>query len=203
MGKAAKAKKNNKTNPKQPKSLAPIELDEIIVPKKQPDKSPVSLKGAFDVTEINELRGFSESELPPEVVKEVFGDGDMIISEVNLKKYLDYLQTHLQLPCEVICLDIFDWEFDYLIDDVDESTGEEYEKLKLTNPSHTDTFKLLRLESFNVEDGIMVETERIGDKLKFIVPLVNLETIYDHAPNSDLIYYYGCWFDGFPDEDLD
>ncbi len=86
----------------------------------------------------------------------------------------------------------FPWEERYVF-----GYGEkdEYEKLKKTNPSYTDTFKLVEFEELHPnEEQIFVTVERVSDKKQFSLPLDNLEASKRKSKNYQLLEDYASWW---------
>jgi hypothetical protein len=91
----------------------------------------------------------------------------------TLKHYKKYLEDHLTLPVRVTGAEDFPWEEFYVLGPGDK---QEYEELKKTRPSYTDTFDLLKIEK-QYEDfyGLFASVRRLADKKRFSIPLEQLE----------------------------
>ncbi|MFZ1201271.1 MAG: calcium-binding protein, partial [Desulfobacterales bacterium] len=71
----------------------------------------------------------------------------------------------------------------------------EYEKLKKTQPSYKDSFKLISFENdLDENNGILVEVERLSDKKKFILPLADLKSTDKYSKNYQLLDDFSVWF---------
>lgn len=110
----------------------------------------------------------------------------------RLKLYLEYLKKEIKLPCYVTGSDEFDWEEEYLF-----SSGrqQEYQKQKINNPSHQDTFEILSfVDEFDAEDGLKVEVRRVSDDRLFTLVLADLQCTDEESDNYELIEDYSLWF---------
>ncbi|MCF7919259.1 MAG: hypothetical protein K9N06_05045 [Candidatus Cloacimonetes bacterium] len=115
---------------------------------------------------------------------------ESVVSMATLRKYIKYLQKELEMPCELTGIQDFRWEEYYVLGpgDIDE-----YEELKKTRPSYTDTFKLIAVENDITEKrhGIMVSVRR--GQQKFYLPLQDLKAIDKKSLNYKLIDEYCSW----------
>ena len=75
-------------------------------------------------------------------IKAILGD-DRELTWHNAERYRMYLVKHLPLPILVTGVEDFLWEEPYVLGGWDK---DEYEELKKSNPSYTDTFELQSLE---------------------------------------------------------
>ena len=110
----------------------------------------------------------------------------------KLKLYLQYLKKQIKLPCYVTASDEFAWEEEYLL-----SSGrkKEYEKQKINNPSHQDTFEILGFaDKFDEEYGLQVQVRRVSDEKLFTLDLADLECTDEESDNYQLIEDYSIWF---------
>ncbi len=100
------------------------------------------------------------------------GTKNLAVTKGKLKTYLRYLKGHLEFPVKVKGIEDFEWEEYYVFGPGGER---EYEQLKKTNPSYTDTFNLVGLVE-EVEDwgGILAKCVRLSDKKRFTLPLADL-----------------------------
>jgi hypothetical protein len=122
----------------------------------------------------------------------VLGKGNTRVTQKTLQTYLTYLRQNLEMPCYLTGIEDFPWEERYVFGYGDEK---EYEKLKKTNASYTDTFKLLSLdEDVSEWKGILVHVERAADKKKFTLPLADLEATDRKSRNYELLDDYSVWF---------
>jgi hypothetical protein len=121
--------------------------------------------------------------------------GTQQVPEVNgkaLREYLEYLKKNLEFPCRVTGTETFPWEERYVFGHGDK---EEYEKLKKTQPSHTDIFELLSLDDEVDEDsGIIANVKRVSDERKFRLTLDYLEAMDEQSKNHELLDDYSVWF---------
>lgn len=192
----------SKSLPEQ-SELPPVQLDETIVAGRRP-KSVNDFQRLLE--ELSELSATYEPEalrhLPPKPefnaeqfetrISQIFRVQDIDVSRENLMKYLDYLKQNLHFPCYVTGIEDFEWEEGYVIG---EGSKKEYARLKKTQPSYTDTFKITRLEDLVFqEDDIFVNVERVGDCRKFTLPLSDLESVDASSPNNQLLDDYAVWF---------
>jgi hypothetical protein len=71
----------------------------------------------------------------------------------------------------------------------------EYARLKKTQPSYTDNFTIDRVEDLVVhEDDLFAQVQRVGDRKKFILLLVELESVDAISPNNQLLHDYSVWY---------
>ena len=125
-------------------------------------------------------------------IRQILGSKNIDSSIKNFIKYLEYLKQNIQFPCHVTGIEEFEWEEEYTMNS---GSKKEYAKLKKTKPSHTDTFKIDRFEDLVVEEcGIFVELTRLSDSRKFILPLVDLESVDVVSRNQELLDDYCVWF---------
>ena len=115
-------------------------------------------------------------------------------SDENLQVYLEYLKNHMEHPCLVTGIEDFPWEEMYVFGYGDE---EEYEKLKKTNPSYTDTFTLVELALIAEREQIFATVERVTDKKRFFLPLEDLKAKSKKSPNYQLLEDYSYWYVNF------
>lgn len=193
--------------PNQSKSLPtaklpPVQLDETIVAGSRPKKLsqldrllmqmpdfhlgqlalPVDIEGndPFDVKEF-------ESK-----ISKILNAKNIDVNVKKLTKYLEYLKQNIKFPCRVTGREEFAWEEEYVLGS---GSKKEYERLKKTQPSYTDTFQISQFEdSCDPEEGIVVSVQRLSDKKKFLVPLVDLEACDESSPNNQLLDDYAVWF---------
>ncbi|NQE38004.1 hypothetical protein [Microcoleus asticus] len=124
-------------------------------------------------------------------IRKILGSKNIDVSLENSAKYLEYIKQNIQLPCHVTGIEEFEWEEEYTIGS---GSKKEYARLKKTQPSSTDRFKINRFEDFRVEEeGIFVEVQRVGECQKFILPLSELESVDMISPNNQLLDDYAVW----------
>ena len=123
----------------------------------------------------------------------IFGTPDVPeVDTETLERYLDHLQQHLALPCQLTGIEDFDWEEYYVIGP---GSKAEHERLRKTRPSYMDTYELLSFEEeVDPDDGILVHVRRVSDKKTFLLPLANLEATQKKSPQYQLLEDYAVWF---------
>jgi len=119
----------------------------------------------------------------------ILGD-DNERSQRNASRYREYLLKHLSLPILVTGTEDFPWEEPYVIGGWDER---EYEKLKKTNPSYTDTFELQDLEPPDENDEVVAKIRRISDKKVFRIGLSWLCCEDEDSQAYTLLDDYSIW----------
>ena len=125
-------------------------------------------------------------------IRQILGSRNIDTNLENFIKYLGYIKQNIQLPCCVTGVEEFEWEEEYTMGS---GSKKEYAKLKKTQPSHTDRFKIHRLDDlFIEEDRIFVEVSRLSDRQKFILPLADFESVDITSHNQQLLDDYYLWF---------
>lgn len=183
--------------------LPPVQLDETIVAGRRPKPfndlqrllaEIPELTGGFNpemFAEFAENNPFNEKQFETRIRK-ILGTKNIKCSRENSSKYLEYLKQNMQFPCHVTGTEEFEWEEEYTMGF---GSKKEYAKLKKTQPSYTDNFIIHRIEDFVVnEDGIFVRTQRVGDRKKFILLLVELKSVDLISPNHQLLHDYSLWW---------
>lgn len=133
----------------------------------------------FDAQEKRILKVLGEDEVPD-------------VNDRTLKRYLAYLKENLELPCHLTGMEDFSWEERYVFG---YGSQAEYEELKKTQPSYTDTFALLDFEEeINANNGIHAKMERVSDKKKFTLPLADLEATDEESKNHQFLDDFSVWF---------
>jgi hypothetical protein len=128
-------------------------------------------------------------------ISEILKTNDESVNEVNLKTYFKYLKSKVSNHCILTGTEDFPWEEPYLFGDWD---NDEYEKLKITQPSYTDHYKLVNfIDKFAGRQGIIVKVERLSDKKVFELPLWDLEVVDNNAPEYILISDYSSWMTNY------
>lgn len=113
------------------------------------------------------------------------------VNEKNLEIYLDYIKTHLKLPCQLKGVEVFTWEEPYLLGGWSRA---EYKELKKKKPSYSDVFDLLDFnEDIPTHYGILVSVRRVSDRKKFTLPLADLEAIDGKSENYRILDDYSVW----------
>jgi len=126
-----------------------------------------------------------------QAILEVTDEEDMVVDDENLKKYFHYLNENIGFPCIVTGIEDFRWEEFYVLGPGDQK---EYEKLKKTRPSYTDEYKILSIDGYDLDYGILVNVRRISDRKKFTLPLEDLEAVDKKSNNYQILDDYSVWF---------
>ncbi len=181
--------------------LPAIWLDETIVAGRRPIPLNDFERLLMEVPELSEgfdPEIFSQKNTPfnakqfENKIRQILGSKNIDTSIKNSIKYLEYLNQNIQFPCHVTGIEDFEWEEEYTMNS---GSKKEYAKLKKTKPSHTDTFTINRFEDLVIEEyGIFVELTRLSDRKKFILPLVDLESVDVVSRNQELLDDYCVWF---------
>jgi len=108
----------------------------------------------------------------------------------NLSRYRSYLLKNLSLPITVTGLQDFPWEEPYVFGGWDKR---EYEKLKRTNPSYTDTFELQALGPLDQYGDITAKIKRLSDERVFEIGLSWLCCDDEESDAYALLDDYGFW----------
>ncbi len=116
------------------------------------------------------------------------------VSRKTLKTYLDHLKQNLEFPCHLTGVEDFSWEERFVFGF---GSKAEYEELKKTNPSYTDTFELLSFNKIYVGSGILARVRRVSDKKEFELPLADLKARDKRSKNYELLDDYSVWFVNF------
>jgi hypothetical protein len=194
--------------PNQSKSLPstaelhPIQLDETIVAGRRPKPLTAIEQLLMNMPDFNSILQLAPAGISDDVrfdvkkfeskISQILNTKDIDVGVRNLLKYLEYLKENLKLPCNVTGREDFPWEEEYAIGS---GNKKEYERLKKTQPSYTDTFLMSRFkDSVHPEDGIFVSLQRLTDKKEFLLPLVDLKTSDASSPNNQLLDDYTTWF---------
>ncbi len=126
------------------------------------------------------------------IAKILGGVDELQVTYNTLRKYIEYLNQNISLPCNLTGIEDFSWEEFYILGPGDE---EEYEHLKKTRASYTDTFELLcHVDEIDEHYGILASVKRISDNKKFIIPLEELKATDKHSNNYRLFHDYSVWF---------
>ena len=122
-------------------------------------------------------------------IKAILGD-DRELTWHNAERYRMYLVKHLPLPILVTGVEDFLWEEPYVLGGWDK---DEYEELKKSNPSYTDTFELQSLEPPDRYEDIMAKVRRLSDGKQFEIGLSWLCCQDQDNNASVLLEDYGIW----------
>lgn len=125
----------------------------------------------------------------------IVGTDNDSVNMNNLQKYFNYLKENLNKSCILTGMEDFDWEEPYLFGGW---SKKEYEKLKITKPSYTDTFEFIGLvEEYDDWKGIYAFVKRVSDKKLFNIPLWDLKVIDKKDSNFLLISDYSSWMTNY------
>ena len=119
----------------------------------------------------------------------ILGDDDRRTME-NATRYRSYLLKNLSLPIIVTGMEDFSWEEPYVVGGWDQR---EYEELKKTNPSYTDTFELQTLGPPNEHEDVIAKVKRLSDGRVFEIGLSWLCCDDDKSDAYSLLDDYGVW----------
>ena len=117
-------------------------------------------------------------------------DNDSARTGRNAERYRVHLMKRLPLPLVVTGTEDFPWEEPYVFGGWDKR---EYEKLKVTNPSHTDTFELQALETPDEHEDVVAKVKRISDGRVFHIGLSWLCCEDEESEAYTLLDDYGVW----------
>lgn len=114
------------------------------------------------------------------------------VTPATLKKYLDFLKRELEYPFQLTGIEDFQWEERYVMGFDSQA---EYQKLKKTRPSYTDTYELLALNE-EIDDyyGLLAKVKRVSDKKSFELPLADLKATEEGSKNYRLLDDFSVWF---------
>ncbi len=125
-------------------------------------------------------------------VAEIIGDKSLTIDDENLEEYLKYLKRKIDFTGLITGREDFPWEERYVFGYGSKS---EYEELKESNPSYTDTFLLLDVVyEENSDDGLIGKIKRIKDNKIFQMTLDYLEAKDKKSVNKQLLDDYAFWY---------
>ena len=117
------------------------------------------------------------------------------VTEETLASYLDYLNQHLEVPCQLTgieSLGCFAWEASYIFG---RRRPKEYAQRKKQEPSYRDTYAFLSFEdAYDPYDGLAVKVKRVSDSKRFVLPLANLKAREKPSNNAQLLDDYAVWF---------
>lgn len=110
----------------------------------------------------------------------------------TLEIYKQFLEENIDFPVKLTGIEDFNWEEFYIFGP---GNKKEYEELKKTRPSYTDTYNLIQIEDYIEEEyGLLAKVTRISDRKKFQIPLVDLEAVDKKSTNFQLLDDYSVWF---------
>ena len=117
---------------------------------------------------------------------------DLSRSPGTLEFYKSHLQNTLHFPVLVTGVEDFSWEEFYVLGPGDKH---EYEMLKKTQPSYTDIFKMSQISShFDIDYGLFAKLQRVSDRKRFELPLMDLKTVDLKSEDYRLVEDYSIWF---------
>ena len=131
-----------------------------------------------------------------ERMESIVGDAGTDL-ETGVARLHAHLKSTLQLPCEVIGSEDFNWEERYVVGGLD---PREYKRLKKTQPSYTDCYELLEIMTdvrspWMLFDGdLAARVRRLSDGKSFVLGLSELEAVDRKSANAELLRDYSCWF---------
>jgi hypothetical protein len=125
-------------------------------------------------------------------IANIFGSKDVpIVNRKTLRIFHDYLKKNLESPCLLTGIEDFPWEERFVFGF---GNKDEYERLKETHPSYTDSFELLNIDQVDPDRGILAVVQRISDNKVFSLPLADLEARGRDSKNYQLLDDYSVWF---------
>jgi len=113
------------------------------------------------------------------------------VDERNLLKYRKYLLGRLDKGTVLTGREDFPWEEKYVIGP---GNLAEYERLKKTNPSYKDEYKLIDIsETETQENDLIAVVERLSDKKRFEIGLSWLTTKNKNSKDFQPIDDFATW----------
>ena len=113
-------------------------------------------------------------------------------------RFFQHICQNLQIPCDVTGIEDFNWEEPYVFGDREQ---EEYERLKMSQPSYTDTFELLAVHIDRYSewmlfqnDDLTAEVRRKSDNKEFYLGLAEIKAVKKGTQNTQLLDDYSVWF---------
>jgi hypothetical protein len=175
-------------------------FNELLRLQEMPTELPVNEKKAQTVkvispqaTELSNSSNFEEQEARIGVIVGVDEEGEVrAVNNETLAIYQNYLQTHLEQPCQLTGSEDFQWEEYYIIGP---GSKQEHDRLRKTKPSYLDIYELLEFKNA-IDDwtGLQVSVKRVSDHKKFVLPLSDLEDTDKQSKNAQLLEDYSVWF---------
>ncbi len=109
----------------------------------------------------------------------------------TLVRYRAYLLKNLTKPLLLTGREDFRWEERYVFGG---GSKRQYEELKKTHPSYTDTYTLIKLLNADVSDtDLFVKVKRVSDKKQFELGLSWLESVDKKTNNGELLDHFASW----------
>jgi len=124
-----------------------------------------------------------------ERLQEVLGDDDEQCAR-NSQRWRQHLLTNLTLPLRVTGTEDFPWEEPYVFGAWD---ADEYEDLKKTKPSYTDTFELLEIGEPDEDNDLTAKVKRVSDQKMFDIGLSWLIPTSKKDPAYTMMDDYAVW----------
>ena len=125
-------------------------------------------------------------------IAQILGEDNLNVSDVSLEMYRSYIQKNIVLPCELTGIEDFSWEEFYILGPGDKN---EYEKLKKTRPSYSDTYIFISFDDLiDYTEGLLAKVQRVSDKKHFDLPLADLKVTDKTSQNYQLIDDYAVWY---------
>lgn len=128
----------------------------------------------------------------------IVGDDKESTFDDGVDNFYQLLKSALQLPCAVTGIEDFQWEEYYVIGPGD---PKEYERLRRTQPSYRDTFKLLAIEKDVCSEWMMFHHEDIAghvrrksDGKEFHLGLTEIKAVDKRSKNYQLLDDFAVWF---------
>ena len=169
-------------------TLLSLEDSEVEVTKPQDSIGDVLQKQ----NEINSKYSCEEEE---KRISEILDSQNTLVTEINLRKYHNYLKNNINISCILTGIEDFDWEEPYLIGGWSKA---EYEMKKLTKPSYTDHFALVEfVEKIDNWKGIIVKVKRLSDEKIFDLSLWDLKIFDKDSSDYLLISDYSSWITNY------
>ena len=130
-------------------------------------------------------------------IEAILGHKEDLDFDEAVGTFFEHLKVNLQLPCDVTGIEDFRWEEPYILGVWDRA---EHERLKKTQPSFEDRYKLLSIDRDTVSEWMLFRGEdiaahvrRIPDGRKFVLGLSELEATDPTSANYQLIDDYAVW----------
>ncbi|MFK7906074.1 MAG: hypothetical protein AB8B69_13155 [Chitinophagales bacterium] len=125
-----------------------------------------------------------------ERIVEILNTNDFEVSYERLETYRNFLLKELSEPVILTGIEDFPWEERFIFGFGDD---DEYEELKKTNPSYTDTFQLIEiLKPVRYSNDLRAKVKRESDEKVFHINLSNLEAI-DNSSNYAILNDFSIW----------
>ena len=124
-------------------------------------------------------------------IEEILGENNLTVSAFSLQIYRNFLQKNIIFPCDLTGREDFFWEEIYVFGGGDKK---EYDELKKTQPSYTDTYTFMSFDEQKEKDGLLVKVKRLSDHNQFVLPLADLKVIDKTSRNHQLVHEYAVWW---------